>query len=167
LSHQPNIHPGNIPAPGRVMSLVHKGLGRHAGVWSAAAVLLGQTAIGAGCQPIQTGFDSPAPTKRIDAIVQASELQDTDSLGRLIEQLESEDPAARMLAIRALEIRTGTTLGYDHAAPRWQRIEAVNRWINYLNEREATPTATEHNANGQAPSDQPMKNTGQVTPMID
>jgi len=111
-------------------------------------MLLGLTAIGAGCQPIQTGFDSPAPTKRIDAIVGASELQDTESLGRLIEQLESEDPAARMLAIRALESRTGATLGYNHAAPRWQRIEAVNRWIEYLNEQEAAEPEPEHSANG-------------------
>ena len=126
------------------MSFVYKGLGKR---WGVGALLLGLTAIGAGCQPIQTGFDSPAPTKRIDAIVRASELDDTESLGKLIEQLESEDPAARMLAIRALETRTGTTLGYDHAAPRWERIEAVNRWIEYLNEQEALQADTEHNTN--------------------
>jgi len=88
-----------------------------------------------GCiSPPQTGFDSPAPSKRIDAIVDASALEDNESLLKLVEKLRSPVPSERMLAIRSLEIRTGNTLGYDHAAPQWQRIEAFLRWIDYLNE---------------------------------
>ena len=49
----------------------------------------------------------------------------------LIGQLESTDPAARLLAIQALERRTGETLGYQHAAPVWERRAAVNRWKQY------------------------------------
>lgn len=130
------------------MSFPYKGLAKQSTAQLSAWVLLGLLAIGAGCQQIQTGFDSPAPTKRIDAIVGASELRDLHSLGRLIEQLESEDPAARMLAIRALEKRTGNTLGYDHAAPRWERIEAVNRWIDYYNEQAALDPEPKQKANG-------------------
>lgn len=130
------------------MSFPNKGLAKRSSATACVGLLLGLLAIGAGCQQIQTGFDSPAPTKRIDAIVGASELRDIESLGRLIEQLESEDPAARMLAIRALEKRTGSTLGYNHAAPRWERIEAVNRWIEYYNEQKAVAANTEQNANG-------------------
>jgi hypothetical protein len=79
-----------------------------------------------------TGFDSPSPTKRLDAIAQSSQETDKKSLGQLVEKLSSTDPAERMLAIRALEKREGTTLGYDHAAPKWERIEAINRWNERL-----------------------------------
>jgi hypothetical protein len=37
-----------------------------------------------------------------------------------------------MFAIRSLEIRTGETLGYNHAAEHWQRIAAYNRWLDWL-----------------------------------
>jgi len=86
-----------------------------------------------GCLPDpKVGFDSPAPSKRLDAIVQASELEDDDSLVKLVEKLRSHTPAERMLAIRSLETRTGKTLDYHHAAPHWQRVAAYNRWVQYL-----------------------------------
>ena len=86
-----------------------------------------------GCIPeAKPGFDSPAPSKRIDAIVNASTLKDDESLVKLVEKLRSPDPAERMFAIRSLEIRTGQTFGYDHAAEHWKRIEAYNRWVRYL-----------------------------------
>ncbi len=90
----------------------------------------------AGCLPDpRVGFDSPAPSKRLDAIVQASELEDDESLVKLVEKLRSHAPAERMFAIRSLEKRTGTTLSYDHAAPHWQRVEAYNRWLDWLETR--------------------------------
>jgi len=93
----------------------------------------------AGCIPEpKVGFDSPAPSKRLDAIVQASELEDDESLVRLVEKLRSHAPAERMFAIRSLEKRTGTTLNFDHAAPHWQRIEAYNRWLFWLETRAIT-----------------------------
>lgn len=89
-----------------------------------------------GCLPAtKTGFDSPAPSKRIDAIVDASALEDDESLVKLVEKLRSNAPSERMFAIRSLEIRTGETLGYQHSAHDWQRVEAVGRWIEYLNEQ--------------------------------
>jgi len=101
-------------------------------VWAVGLVAVGSVS---GCIPsIQSGFNSPAPSKRLDAIVGASVLEDNESLVRLVEKLRSEVPAERMLAIRSLEIRTGTTLDYDHAAPPWQRLEGFNRWVEYLEE---------------------------------
>lgn len=90
--------------------------------------------VGSGCFPTEKpGFDATDPTNRLDAIVQASGTDaDTRSLYNLVEQLDSEDPAARMLAIRALENRTGTTLGYSHSDPDWKRQESIERWIKYL-----------------------------------
>lgn len=104
-----------------------------------------------GCVPdVKPGFDSPAPSKRIDAIVDASGLEDDESLVKLVEKLRSFDPAERMFAIRSLEIRTGETLGYDHAAPDWQRLEAFNRWIEYLGEQEIETNAlTDDGENNQ------------------
>ncbi len=86
-----------------------------------------------GCFPDPpVSFDSPAPTKRLDAIARASEDTGTDTLEKLVGKLGSTDPAERMLAIRALERREGTTLGYDHAAPAWERLEAIERWRTRL-----------------------------------
>jgi len=89
-----------------------------------------------GCLPeTKPGFYSPAPSKRLDAIVQASELEDDESLVKLVEKLRSHDSAERMLAIRSLESRTGNTLDYDHAAPHWKRVAAYNRWLEWLEKR--------------------------------
>lgn len=95
---------------------------------------VGVTLTLAACLPSEKpGFDEPNPNRRLDAIVQASDPgADPATLRKLVEQLDSQDPAARMLAIRALEKRTGTTLGYIHTDPEWKRQEAVDRWIKYL-----------------------------------
>lgn len=87
-----------------------------------------------GCIPSErTDFDAAGPSRRLEAIVQASGTDaDPRSLPRLVEQLDSQDPAARMLAIRALENRTGTTLGYNHSDQIWERQESIERWIKYL-----------------------------------
>ena len=98
-----------------------------------------------GCVPkVRPGFDAVAPNARLDAIVAAADASDRASLEKLVEQLDSGDDATRMLAIRALERRTGTTLGYEHDAPIWQRREAVNRWVERLAEADlAARTAAE------------------------
>lgn len=89
-----------------------------------------------GCVPAsKPGFDSPAPSQRLDAIVGASDLEDDESLVKLVEKLRSQVPTERMFAIRSLEIRTGETLGYDHAAPQWERLEGFGRWIEYLRQQ--------------------------------
>ena len=90
----------------------------------------------AGCIPEpKAGFDSPAPTKRLDTIVEASRLEDNESLVNLVQKLRSLVPAERMFAIRSLEIRTGETFGYDHAAPHWERIDAYNSWLAWLHDQ--------------------------------
>jgi len=88
----------------------------------------------AGCIPSErAGFDAASPSRRLDAIVRASGPDsDPASIARLVEQLDSQDPAARMLAIRALESRTGETKGYIHTDPEWKRQVAIDRWITSL-----------------------------------
>jgi hypothetical protein len=64
--------------------------------------------------------------------------------------LGSTDPAERMLAINALEHREGTTLGYKHSAPQWERLEAIQRWRQHAGlsdadaEYEDSPMSLEH-----------------------
>ncbi len=85
------------------------------------------------CASEKPAFDAPNPSRRLDAIVRAAGPDaEPGSLRRLVEQLDSPDPAARMLAIRALEERTGLTMGYNHTDPVWKRQESVERWMNYL-----------------------------------
>ena len=93
-----------------------------------AVGLIGTLCVLGGCPSPKIGFDSPAPTKRLDAIALAAQEDDQESRIQLVEKLGSTDPAERMLAIRALEQREGTTLDYDHAAPQWERLEAIERW---------------------------------------
>lgn len=119
----------------------------------------------AGCLPDpKVGFDSPAPSKRLDAIVQASELEDDESLVKLVEKLRSHAPAERMFAIRSLQARTGETLDYHHAAPHWQRVAAYNRWVHELQSRGInlpedmeiieTPNATSEGSGDETPMDE-------------
>jgi hypothetical protein len=78
----------------------------------------------------KASFDSRDPQERALAVVEASaapELDD-DSLGELIEALDSVDPAERLLSIRTLQHQTGETFGYRHFDPEWKREEAIARW---------------------------------------
>jgi hypothetical protein len=95
-----------------------------------AAIGIGVGTGAAGCSLPQrrAGFDSVDPQERTMAIVEARRSGDQATTRDLIERLESDDPAERMLAIRVLEERTGQTLGYDHAGPEGERHRAVDRW---------------------------------------
>lgn len=104
-----------------------------------------------GCLPTEgASFEATAPNKRLDAIVLASSADDAASMGGLVGQLESSDPAARMLAIQALEKRTGMTLGYRHSDPEWKRRAAVDRWRKHVAALEAERVTTASNPGGPA-----------------
>jgi hypothetical protein len=93
-------------------------------------------AIASGCSPVPVGFDSPAKTKRMDAIVQATAEHDTrpQTIAAIIRQLDSHDPAVRFLAIKSLERLTGHTHGYDFADTQWDREPAVQNWVRWFHE---------------------------------
>lgn len=86
-----------------------------------------------GCRAAAEGFDAPSPSKRLDAIVAANAEGDRSAIVDLIRQLDSTDPAARMLAIRTLESWTGETMGYDHADPDHEREPSIQRWVDWYN----------------------------------
>ncbi len=97
----------------------------------------------AGCGPtMPRGFESPEPAARMDAILDAARRSDRSAVPEIVELLESDDPATRLLAIRTLERLTGETFGYDYAAPFAERSEAVERWRRYvLDTPDASPGA--------------------------
>jgi hypothetical protein len=83
----------------------------------------------ASCGPtITPSFDSPEPAARNAAIVKAADSLDASKVPDLVRMLDSDDPATRLLAINSLERITGETLGYDYAAPEYERQAAVDRW---------------------------------------
>lgn len=98
----------------------------------AAIAAVGLGGIGPGCAGPPEGFDSPEPAARIRAITRAAREEDRSAIPDVVESLDSDDPAVRLIAIRALEKLTGTTRGYDHADAEWRRREAVDRWVAWL-----------------------------------
>jgi hypothetical protein len=84
-----------------------------------------------GCASPPAGFESPVPAARLEAITHAAQTRDEGSIPDLIAMLDSDDPVVRLAAIRTLERITGTTLGYDYAAPAWQRRDAVKAWADW------------------------------------
>ena len=85
----------------------------------------------AACGPpaIDGGFDSANPAAKMYAIEYAARRGDRSAIPRIIEQLESDDPAVRSLAISSLYRLTGQTYGYHDYDPPEQRREAIARWI--------------------------------------
>ncbi len=107
-----------------------------------------------GCGPrLDSGFDSPESGARIYAITQAAEQRDRSAptMRHLVAILDSDDPAERMLAIRALEQITGKTHGYQYYDDALNRAEAVDRWLVWLGAEGLTETEPMlHNAEDQA-----------------
>lgn len=92
--------------------------------------------VGAGCSSPARGFASADPGARLDAAVNAAATNDQSSINELIKLLDSDDPAARLVAIWTLERWTGTTNGYDYAAPEAERRAAVDVWTRWSAEHQ-------------------------------
>lgn len=63
------------------------------------------------------------------AIEAAAREGDHSAIPRLIETLDADDPAVRMMAIATLERLTGRTYGYRYYDAPWDRREAIARWV--------------------------------------
>jgi hypothetical protein len=86
----------------------------------------------AGCQEHErSGFGDGDPPARIQAIHDAAAANDKAAIPDLIRSLDSDDPAERLLANQALERMTGQSFGYDHSAPRPERLEAAQKWADW------------------------------------
>jgi hypothetical protein len=82
------------------------------------------------CGPAATegGFDSANPAAKMYAIEYAARDGDRSAVKNIVEQLGSDDPAVRSLAIAALQRLTGQTLGYRDFDEPHVREQAIERW---------------------------------------
>ncbi len=82
-------------------------------------------------------FESADPAERSLALAEAASRDREEDLPHMIALLDSDDPAVRMLALEALERRTGQTLGYHFADTEDARREAIERWVRWHEDRVA------------------------------
>lgn len=86
--------------------------------------------VSCGASPTAGGFDAANPAARSQAILTAVVKGDLSAISRIVEQLDADDPAIRMIAIEALQRLTGETYGYKHYDPAYVRREAIAKWVN-------------------------------------
>ena len=123
---------------------------------SIAVVLL----VGPACGSRRTpDFNSADPGDKLYAIRASTAEGHTSQPSRnvlehLVEQLGSDDPAVRMMAVVALEKITGGRKGYDPYASRRQRQGAIDAWGHALEsgelDRRGEPTEEPAMTRGQA-----------------
>ncbi len=110
-----------------------------------SVALLATSLGGWSCGPSahEGGFDSANPAAKLFAIERAAEVEDRSpaTLRRIVEQLASDDPAVRLVAIGALERLTGENHGYHHDEGPIERRAAIRRWVRYLEDGGATVEA--------------------------
>ena len=92
-------------------------------------------------------FDSADPGDKLYAIRASTASGDGPESSRrvvqyLVEQLDSDDPAVRMMAIIALEKITGERKGYDPYAERRQRHASIDAWVHALDSGELSGVGT-------------------------
>jgi HEAT repeat protein len=69
---------------------------------------------------------------KIPAIKRAGETKDQAAVKQLVADLDSDDAAVRLFAIKGLEDITGETFGYVYYADFEQRRPAVQKWREWL-----------------------------------
>jgi hypothetical protein len=122
-------------------------------IWSAGGRCAGGVLLGAliaGCASPPGGLDSAVPVERLNAIARVAREKDQAAVPKLITFLNSDDPIVRLSSIRTLEALTGQTLGYDHAAPEWQRRGMVETWVEWYNRSGRPIVAEPDGGNGGA-----------------
>lgn len=118
----------------------------HMGSGSPQVQGIGPRRFGAGCVAAlalaSSGCSLPAPRADFESIdpaeqtlavarVQESGLTNQE-MRELVERLDADDPALRMLAIQTLEMHVGDDFGYDFSAPPSKRRPAIDRWQEYV-----------------------------------
>jgi hypothetical protein len=98
-----------------------------------------------GCTPSATegGFDSQNPASRLYAIERAVLHDDQGAVEDLVIQLDSVDPATRLMAIQALSRLTGETHGYRFDDDRIDREAAIERWRSAIDDGQLASNRTE------------------------
>ncbi len=84
----------------------------------------------------------PDPLENIPAMKESAAKGDVSAEKELVKNLGSDDPAERFYAIRALKQITGETFGYVFYDDEIKRLPALNRWNDWLKQRQAADTPT-------------------------
>lgn len=94
-----------------------------------------------GCQMLDANYrqkiQSEDPVERVRAVIHAGEIRDSRAVPLLVDRLDDEDEAVRVLAIVSLKKITGQDLGYYYYQPLVMRSVAVERWRGWLAEQSA------------------------------
>ena len=78
---------------------------------------------------------------KIPAIKEAAETKDKAAVRQLVTDLDSDDDAVRMYAIRGLRDITGEEFGYVYYADFERRRPAVQKWRDWLAARDGKAAA--------------------------
>lgn len=108
------------------------------------AVLLACVGVVA-CQapPPTPSLTSDRAAERIPALIAESDKGADADYAALIDALEHDDPAVRLVASRSLLDLTGHGFGYRYHDERLDRLAAVQRWRDWLADRD--PLAADPN----------------------
>lgn len=98
---------------------------------SIVAVMIILVCAGCGAPP-QRAVSNPDPAGKIPGIEDAVRDHDRSVIPQLVKCLDSDDPAVRFYAIRALHILTGQSFGYRYYDDQDQRRPAVICWKQWL-----------------------------------
>lgn len=79
------------------------------------------------------------PASRLYAIHRAGSAGDMSAVPALVESLDHDDPAVRMMAIEALHRLTGTRLDYNPYADAPQRRPAADAWADAVRDGRFDP----------------------------
>jgi hypothetical protein len=92
--------------------------------------------VGGCARPQGRGLADDDASFKIPAIKSAVQQKDERAIPQLVADLESSDPAVRFYAIEGLERLTGETFGYDYYDDEPDRQQAVDRWKQWLADRQ-------------------------------
>lgn len=101
------------------------------------ALTLLSTILSAGCE--SSSVATADSMDRIQALQSMGSSGHEADVPKMLPSLASEDPLVRWTAQRALVTLTGTTNGYDWAAPRSDRESAIDAWVQWCKARGLTP----------------------------
>jgi hypothetical protein len=115
--------------------------------WTGRMMLLGLIGLvmlssAVGCSASRKELYGPDdPLVRIPGMKRAVQTKDLAAVSRLVDDLESRDPAVRLFAIEGLERLTGQRLSYLYYAPEEERAQAVHQWRDWLSRQQGGSAA--------------------------
>lgn len=112
------------------------------------AVMLGMAVV-AGCVSTRAAHGTPSledadPVQRGKAVTAVARQGDVSLAPLLVDRLEDEDPAVRMLAAEGLRRLTGQAIEFEADWPAARRAAAADQWRRRLAESASTHDEQSH-----------------------